>query len=599
MDAPVPGGDAATPPPRPRGNELLDHVKTLLRVLSHGRRRGRLLALSGGVVVVICANAAGQIRLNDWQGAFYDALGQRDLPAFLTQLGVFVLIIAVLLSLTVAQTWLQEMVKISLRETLTGDLLDQWLRPKRAYRLAFAGEIGINPDQRVQEDARHLCELTAELSIGLLQSSLLLVSFVGVLWVLSSQVVFMTAETSFTIPGYMVWCALVYALIGSALTRIVGRPLIRLNAERYAREADFRFALVRLNESAEGVALYGGEGDERRLLGAALDRVLRVMLQLAAGLARLTWVTSGYGWLALVAPVIVASPGYFMGTMTLGGLMMVVGAFYQVQQALRWYVDNFPRIADWRATLLRVMSFRDALQAVEGLGAEAGRITLGEHPAGRLAMRDFGVLLAEGRASLDEPEVEIGPGERVLILGGPGSGKSTMFLALAGLWPWGTGTVLMPPAAEMAFLQQRPYMPLDTLRAALAYPQDPKALTDEAAQTALRRVGLGQLASRLDSVERWDKELTFDEQQRLAAARLLLRRPRWIVMDEGLTGLSDESLALVCDILRTELAEAAIIDFARSAPVDGFFTRTLHLRQLPGGHVLTLRPEAAAPAASA
>ncbi len=312
-----------------------------------------LLMLAVAVFVVIGATAYGQIRLNAWNKPFYDALARKDFNAFLEQLAVFLVIAAGLLSLNVAQTWLNQMIKLKLREGLVGDLITQWLTPKRAFRLAGEGEIGVNPDQRIHEDARHLTELSTDLGIGLLQATLLLASFISVLWFLSDEVSFTFRGSSFVIPGYMVWCALAYAAAGSWLSWLVGRPLIRLNAERYAREADLRFALVRVNEHADSVALYGGEADEKQHLNRELDNVLAVMRRLVTGLTRLTWITAGYGWLAIIVPILAASPGFFGGNLTLGGLMVAAGAFTQVQQSLRWFVDNFNTIADWLATLRR------------------------------------------------------------------------------------------------------------------------------------------------------------------------------------------------------------------------------------------------------
>ena len=442
---------------------LLAQLMTLLRALKGSRYRARLGWLAVGVVVVVCANTAGQLRLNVWQGAFYDALEQKHIPAFAWQLLVFTAIVAILLILVVAQTWLQEIIKVRLREWLTHDLIDQWLVPKRAYLLGFAGQIGVNPDQRIHQDAQHLTELMTVLAIGLLQSTLLLVSFVGVLWVLSAQVVFAYGGHSFTIPGYMVWCALAYSLGGSLLAWRVGRPLIALNAERYAREADLRFDLVRANEFAEGIALYGGEADERHILAAAVGQVVTIMVRIAFGLAKVMWISSGYGWFALVVPILVAAPGYFGGDLSFGSLMMVVGAFNQVQSSLRWFVDNVSQIADWRATLQRITMFRDALLAIETLGEDAGRIERVEDPAGHLVLEGLTIQLADGRVTLDQARVEVMPAERVLILGDPGAGKSALFRAIAGLWPCGTGTIRLPPQDEIVFMPDRPYLPLGTL----------------------------------------------------------------------------------------------------------------------------------------
>src|SRR5918996_2824286 len=463
----------AGPRPVGRSDGVIAQIATLLRALAGSRRWGQLGLLALGVVVVICANTAGQIRLNIWQGDFYEAIEQRHMAGFITQLMVFAVIAGALLVLVVSQTWLRVMMDVRLREWLTHDLLDQWLASKRVYLLGFAGEIGVNPDQRIQQDAQHLTDLTTILAIGLLQSTLLLASFTGVLWLLSEQVVFDFGNGPVTIPGYMVWCALAYSLGGSLLAWRVGRPLVPLNAERYAREADLRIALVRVNENADGIALHGGEADERRLLDEPVDSVMTMMTRLAGALARLTWITSGYGWLALVVPIVVAAPGYFSGHMNFGTLMMVIGAFNQVQSSLRWFVDNLPQIADWRATLLRVVAFRDALAAVDTIGADTGRVEVIDSPSDKLELEDLELALPQSCATLDQSRVEISPGERIQILGDAASGKSTLFRALAGMWPWGGGTIWLPPRETMTFMPQRPYLPLGTLRAAVCYPTEP------------------------------------------------------------------------------------------------------------------------------
>jgi putative ATP-binding cassette transporter len=566
-------------------------LRSLLGALWRSRYRGGIGLLAAGIVLVLCANALGQIRLNAWQGDFFDALERRDLTIFGAQLIVFGVIVGALLVLVVAQTWLKEMLQVRLREWLTHDLLDRWLAPKRAYLLAHAGEIGINPDQRMHEDTRHLIDLSADLAVRLLQAALLLVSFIGVLWVLSAQVVFVVGARSFSIPGYMVWCALAYALGGSWLAWRVGRPLIPLNATRYAREADLRFSLVRVSESAEGIALYGGEADERRLLNGTVEHVLSVMGRLAGGLARLTWVTSGYGWLGLIAPIVVAAPGYFGGGLTFGGLMMVIGAFNQVQQSLRWFVDEFHRIADWRATLLRVMALREALAAPDTPDDERERIELLDHGAQALALDNVTVALGAGRATLGAARIEIAPGERVLIVSETAADKSTLFRAMAGLWPWGSGTIHLPPRSSMMFMPQRPYLPLGSLRVAVSYPAAPERFDDVAVGAALMRTGLGHLVPALDHEQRWDKELALEEQQRLAFARLLLHRPRWVLIDDAMGALDEEQRRLMLSILEHELADAAVISIGRSAANDGFYSRVLHLRRLAQGAItVPLRP---------
>lgn len=569
---------------------VIRQLAILVRAARTSPYRRQLRWLAVGIVSVVCANAGAQILLVRWQGAFYDAISQKHLREFGIQLLVFLAIAGTLLALVVAQTWLQEMSKVRLREWLTNDLLDQWLVPKRAYLLGFAGQIGVNPDQRIHQDTQRLTELTTILAVGLLQASLLLISFVGVLWLLSAQVVFEVGDSSFTIPGYMVWCALAYSLCGSLLAWRIGRPLIPLNAERYAREAELRFALVTANEHADGIALHGGEADERRTLGGPLERVITLMANLARGLARLTWVTSGYGWLAMVVPIVVAAPGYFGGDLSFGSLMMVVGAFNQVQQSLRWFVDNLAQIADWRATLLRVVAFRTALPTVEAIGADAGRIEIIESTSDRLVVENLEIALPNECATLDRPRLEVKPGERVQILGNAGSGKSTMFRMLAGMWPWGAGTIELPPRSAMAFLPQRPYLPYGTLRAAVSYPAPPDRFEKKAIASILERVELENLVPLLDQVDRWSRQLPLDEQQRLAFVRVLLHAPSWVVLDDAISALGESHRRLVLSLAHQELHRVTLIRLGRDPVLDGFWDRTLHIIAHPDGRCLNLEP---------
>jgi putative ATP-binding cassette transporter len=375
----------------------------------------------------------------------------------------------------------------------------------------------------------------------------------------------------------MVWCALLYAGIGSWLAWRIGRPLIGLNVARYAREAELRFALVRVSESAEAVALYGGERDERRIIDRTFAGVIEAMRRVVFAVSRLTWITSGYGWIAIVVPTVVALPGYFYGGLTLGGLMMVVGAFNQVQQALRWFVDHYARIADWRATLHRVVEFHEALRDLDEVEEEEDRIDLVDHPEGRLAFRNVSVLLADGRVVINEASAEFRLGERVLIVGESGAGKSTLFRAIAGLWPWGTGTILLPPRATMMFMPQRPYLPLGTLRNALCYPASPDAFPTEALRAALARVGLDEFVAMLDQEKRWDRHLSIGEQQGLAFARLLLHRPQWVFLDEATAALDEQSQERVMSIFDQELAEAALISIGHRPGLERYHNRTLEL----------------------
>lgn len=345
---------------------FFQQLRVMRRVLATSSLRKLLLGLAAGIAAVIVATAYGQVILNQWNKPFYDALERRDLNAFMHQLLVFLYIAGVLLALNVAQAWMNQFMHIKLRQSLVTDLIDEWMRPGRALRLSNAGAIGQNPDQRMHEDARHLADLSTDLGIGLLQASILLVSFIGVLWAISEGFAFQIGERSVAIPGYMVWAAILYAGVASWISWLAGRPLIKLNSERYALEAELRVALMRTNERIDDIAKAKGESAAREKLRGDLMTVLAATRRIMTAAVRLTWFTAGYGWITVVAPIVIASPVYFSGTLSFGGLMMAAAAFTQVHASLKWFVDNIGSIADWRATLLRVTSFRLALVESDG-----------------------------------------------------------------------------------------------------------------------------------------------------------------------------------------------------------------------------------------
>jgi len=570
------------------GTDILSQGSMMVGAFWVSPVRNALILTGSLIFLLIAAIAYGQLYLNRWNVPFYDALARRDFPAFLHQLLIFLGIAGSLLVLNVAQTWFNQMFKLKLREGLAEDLIGQWMQPGRAFRLSSAGDIGVNPDQRLHEDARHLAEMTADLGIGLLQASILLISFVGVLWALSSGFVFHVSGYSFSIPGYMVWAAIFYAASASWLTWIVGRRLVTFNAERYAREADLRFSLMRVNEHIDAIALARGEADEKRRLDLDLGAVLIAIRRIVYALTNLTWVTAGYGWFTIVAPILVAAPVYFSGGLTFGGLMMAVGAFTQVHTSLRWFVDNFGAIADWRATLLRVASFRQAVLQMDELSARGRRIGIEENGDNRLTIDNLEIVTPEGNTKLRERHVEIGEGERVLILGAPGTGKMFLFRALAGLWPWGEGRIGLPKGGDIIYMPRTPYFPPSSLRGALAYPLDASSFSEGDLRAALERGGLDRLAEDLDRVARWDRVLTEDEQQCLAFARLSLINPRWVVVDAALDGMEEEALERVLDILHNDLREATVIHIGRRKTHDHVFSRVLHLEKDENGERLKL-----------
>jgi putative ATP-binding cassette transporter len=558
---------------------LFAQVGLLTRALLASRAGKAVTTLAVAIAVVIAATAYWQIRLNSWNKPFYDALSRRDLQGFLLQLGMFCVIAGTLLVLNVAQRWIVESLKIKMREGLVQDLLEGWMQPRRAFWLANAGAIGVNPDQRMHEDARKLCELSADLGTGLLQATVLLVTFASVLWVLSQDFSVRIGDQDYAIPGFMLWAAIAYAGIGSLLSYWVGHSLIRRNADRYAREADLRFSLVRINEHLDGISLAAGEADERRRVEIDLADVLAATVRLVAGLTNLTWITAGFGWITTVAPILVAAPLYFNGKISFGGLMMAAAAFTQAQSSLRWFVDNFSVIADWRATLLRVANFRHALTTAGMVPEFDSQITYETGEPGTLAISGLEIVSRTGLDILEESEVVVHAGERILIVGAPGTAKAQLFRALAGLWPWGRGRIRGPGGEAMLCIPRgTPYLPRGTLREVLAYPQPVGSFEQTEFAHALARLGLDRLAPMLDVTLRWDRELNQDEQLSLVFARIVLQAPPWVLIDDIFGSLDDEALARVVAVFGEELKQTAMIHIGRAAQAhDPLFSRVLHL----------------------
>ncbi len=549
--------------------------------------RTRVLVLSTVLLALILGTAFVQILLNRWNAPFYDAIERRDLNGFVHQLFVFCAIAGSLLLLNVTQTWFNQMTALYMREGLTRDLVGHWLRDKRALRLAASGAIGVNPDQRLHEDARNLSESTTGLSIGLVQATVLLGCFVGVLWELSAGFVFHVGASSFSIPGYMVWAALLYAAIASLLSHFVGAPLVRLNTDRYSKEAELRFSLMRTNENLTAITLAGGEENERRHLNFDISAVLTVLRNIALAQTNLTWVTAGTGWLAVVVPILVAAPVYFSGDLTFGGLMMAVGAFNQVYAALRWYVANFSAIADWKATLIRVTNFRHALLYSDGKSPDHDRIEVSTAPAGTMTLSNLEIstqvhpTATNDGFRLREAEVRIVEGERIMIDGDSGVNRRLLFAALARLWPWGSGRMALPPEAEMLFITPTTYIAEGSLRNALTYPQDSSAFSDDAVAAALERVGLGRLTTMLDSEARWDRLLESGDKRCLAFAHLLLSKPRWVILGDALEGLDIDVQQRLAGILRDH-TDTTVIYIGRSETYQKATSpRILHLEPLP------------------
>jgi putative ATP-binding cassette transporter len=561
---------------------VVRQVRMIVRAISGSQVGKALVTIMVSIVVVLIATAYGQIRLNSWNKPFYDALSRRDLRDFLYQLGVFFLIAGCLLALDVVQTWLVQTLELKLRDGLVRGLLKEWLWPRRAFWLANASTMGVNPDQRIHEDARKLCELSAELAVGILQASILFGTFAGVLWVISNDFIFRVGELDYTIPGFMLWAAILYAAAGSLLSYWVGHNLIGRNAERYAREADLRFSLVRVNEHVDDISIARGEEDEKRRIELHLADVLAATRRIIMGRTNLTWVTAGFGWVTSVAPILVAAPLYFKGKVSFGGLMMAAGAFNQAQSQLRWFIDNFSAIADWRANLLRVANFHHALVGTDEPRDYSSRIAYTEGDPGAIHIDGLEIISSAHSDALKEKKVLLNAGDRALILGAPGTGKTQLFRALAGLWPWGAGQVTRPQGETIFYLPRgTPYLPRGTLRELLAYPLKPDSFSDDVFTHALFRFGLERLVRLLDETHRWDRELSQDEQLCLVFARILIQKPPWVVIDGTFGMLDDDVLDLVVDVFSDELRRTGIIHIGGPGEAHALFSIALHLVKAP------------------
>ena len=561
-----------------------------LRAPDRGHARLLILAL----VLLTCLQVWIAIRFNLWNRDFFNALENRDGPAFTHQIYIFLGLAAMQMSVIVGLLYTKQLIQLAWREWLTNHLIGGWLNQGRQYQLEMAGTDASNPDQRIAEDVRVAVDLAVDFAGGLMTSSLMLISFIGILWTISGPLRFDAFGSEVTIEGYMVWAALLYAVLGTTLTILVGRPMVRDNVEKTTAEADFRFGLTRVRESGEGIALIRGEQDERRGLRDQFGVVRVRVRKLMKSQRNLMWLTSAYGTLAMIFPTIVASPAYFAGAITLGGLMQIGAAFGEVQRALSWFVDSFPNIAHWRSAVNRVVAFQDAVASLDALAADPNQPTIKvtEGKAQQLVFRDLEVAFANGTTVIQDASATIEAGERVLIKGESGTGKSTLFRAIGGLWPWGAGEILTPPRRDMTFMPQRPYLPLGTLSVALAYPSGPDAYSAADMGAALERVGLGRLAERLDDTERWDRVLSLGEQQRVAFARLLLHKPRWVFMDEATAALDEGNQDAMMKLVIEELPEVGLVSIGHRPGLEAFHTRTLTLTRADGGARLRRPPRA-------
>ncbi|GFK93399.1 Vitamin B12 transport ATP-binding protein BacA [Fundidesulfovibrio magnetotacticus] len=543
----------------------------------------------GLLAVIVCMSLTLvfiTVLLNQWNNAFYDSLQNRDLDGFYRQLGYFCLLAFAYIVVAVYQLYLNQMLQIRWRRWLTERHLEQWLKDRVYYDLQTRGSATDNPDQRMADDIGAFVTQTLTLTLGFLEAVVSLASFIGILWGLSGSLEFTLWDRAFSVPGYMVWVALCYAVLGTWLTKRVGRPLVTLNFNQQRYEADFRFSLVRLRENAEGVALISGEADEAGIFRARFANVVQNWWAIMRRRKALAWLTNSYAQAAVVFPFLAAAPRYFSGAIQLGGLMQTASAFARVQGALSWFVDAFTELASWKATVDRLTTFRRAMDEARARreNPDALRSEVGAWPV--LDLLDVDIDLPGGEPLLRGVHLRVEPGDTLLVTGPTGSGKSTLLRAVAGLWPEGRGRILLPGDHSLMFLPQRPYLPLGTLRQTLSYPSPHEGIPDEAMRQALALCGLERLGERLDHTAYWPQELSPGEQQRLAFARLILQAPDFVFLDEATSAVDEAGEEALYALLRETLPHAAVVSVGHRGTLEAFHARRL---ALTGGRPGTAR----------
>ncbi|MES2509706.1 MAG: ABC transporter ATP-binding protein/permease [Pseudomonadota bacterium] len=555
------------------------------------KARGLLFA----IILLNLAAVYMLVLLNDWNRVFYDALQNKDQPVFWTQLGRFTYLAFAFIIIAVYRFYLTQLLEVRWRAWMTTSYLQRWLADHAFYRLELARYSGAatatadNPDQRIQEDINLFTTYSISLSMGLLNAVVTLVSFVGILWSLSGAFDFTLGGTSFHIPGFMVWMAVLYCVVGSVITHYIGRPQIRLNYRQQQVEADFRHHMVRVREYSESIALDKGETVERAQLDTRFCAVLANYLMLIKKQKNLVWFTNFFGQAAVVFPFIIAAPRFFSGAIQLGQLMQISSAFGRVQDSLSWLVDNYSSLAAWRATTDRLTSFEDNIAAATRAVRQSAEAPASHGTAVPSASSDtlsatgLSISLPTGQVLLDDLKLSASGGDNVLFKGPSGSGKSTLFRAFAGIWPFAKGTSHLPP--DTMFIPQRPYFPDGLLRDALAYPQPASQYSDDDLKKVLVDALLPQLTTRLDDSDAWGQKLSGGEQQRLAIARVLLKKPHWIFADEATAALDEAAEKTLYEKLQAHVrsVNGGLVSIAHRPSVAAFHNRQWELVAQPEG----------------
>jgi putative ATP-binding cassette transporter len=544
-------------------------------------QRWKALTLLGTVIGLVLMTVWLELQFTNWSRDFYNTFEDKDQAEFFRLLGKFSLLALIYIITVVYRTYFQQMLLIEWRTWLTNRFLGDWTQGQAYYRMQLLDRGTDNPDQRIAEDLRQFVELTLSLSVGLLSATAMLVVFVVVLWSLSDAFVLWGVS----IPGYLVWAALIYAVAGTTLTHFIGRRLIGIEFNQQRFEADFRFSLVRLRENSEGVALYRGEAEELGTLRERFGWVIKNWWAQMFKQKQLNWFTSFYGQVAVIFPYIMVAPRFFAGQISLGVIFQTASAFDKVHGSLSWFINAYTNYATWKATVDRLIGFSNSLEKVR---AEAGHME-GERSAGaddELSLEKLAISLPQGKPLLAAASLQLKKGEDVLVTGPSGSGKSTLFRTLAGIWPYWKGRIRLPQGARLLFLPQKPYLPIGTLKHAVCYPDDASRHSNEDTKGALEAVGLPQLAGDLARNENWAQVLSGGEQQRLAFARALLNRPDWLFLDEATASLPEQVQDELYRVLAQRLPRTTLVSIGHRAGLATHHARRLAwsgeaLREVP------------------
>ncbi len=557
---------------------------------SEDRFAGRVLLAA--VIAIELATIGINVLINQWNNAFYDAVQERNWDVFIWQLEYFTMLATCWVIFKVYQTYLQQWLLIRWRQWMTVQYLERWISNANHYRMQLLGDAADNPDQRIAEDIKSFIDLTLYICIGVLSSVVSFFSFVFILWGLSAEAPLTLFGVNVAIPGYLVWIALVYSIAGTAVTHLIGRALIALNFNQQRYEADFRFNLVRVRENAEQIALLEGEPFERQRLLMRFSSVIANWFGIMSRQKKLTFFTSSFGQFAVVLPYFVASPAYFANQIQLGGLMQIASTFNNLQSALSFFVDvTYLRFAEWRAVIARLEGF-DATIAQGQAAAIAKPAIEVVARAGddEVEIDDLLVRLPKGTPLVAADDIVIAAGDSVLVTGPSGSGKSTLFRAIAGIWPFGSGTIVVPKGANVMALPQRPYFPIAPLAAAVSYPGEPEAFSAGRLAEVIGAVGLPALADRLKEEAHWNRMLSPGEQQRLGIARAILVAPDYLLLDEATAALDDAAEAALYRLLAERLPGTTIISIGHRTTLNVFHRR--HLTLMRDGEKHSLRESA-------